>query len=497
MGQKKRMMVLGAFGCSLSLLLAGCQNSGQTQEEIVTPRQEEESQGPAGQGQDEPAPDQGEQTQAVSGGIAEQVQAPEHYTWEGGNESISVKVDAPVVLPEGEGFKSWQVKSRVFTQQDYDRVNQTLLGGEKLWERDEKLMQASHGFTAGEIDAKIADLKARKAKYEEQGYTGEIIDEAGAKGKTFDEEIAEWEKLREGAPQEISAVEVPAVVSYTESDEYLEENSLYGRATVDGKDFAVFLDNNLQPDWRWISFEIRSEETHGNFVNMVDKETAAAANLPTEEIGETAREDMQAMGFTDFALAGGEYMGPLSATEEYPDREFQAGEVGYALHFTRMLEGIPVTYTSADGASIEDGVDAAWPYEKITLTYTQDGFADFMWMNPYEVEKESDEYLFLLPFSEIQGIFEEMVVRKYSDFFADMEGVQVEYTIDEVRLGYMRIMEKGTWTEGRMVPVWDFTGSETIHYPDTQEPYVMDNPYASWLTINALDGTVISRELGY
>ena len=494
----KRKKILGACMCSLSLLLAGCQNSAQTGEELVTPREQEREQSQAGEEQDGALPKEREQTEAVSGGIAQQVQAPERYAWEGGDEIVSVKVDAPVVIPEGEGFKNWRVTSRVFTQEDYDRVSQTLLGGEKLWNRDEKLMGASNGFTAGEIDAKIADLKERKESYEAQGYQGEIIDEAGAKGRTFDEEIAQWEKLRESAPSEISAVEVPAVVSYTETNEYLEENSLFGMATVEGKDFNVFLDNNLLPDWRWINFEIRSDEADSNFTDMVDEETAAAASLPTAEIEKMAGEAMAAMGFNDFAVAGGEYMGALSASEEHPEREFEVTQIGYGVHFTRLLDGVPVTYTGEDGTSLEEGVDTSWPYEKITLIYTADGFAGFTWTDPYEVEKESDEYLFLLPFQEIQGIFEEMMVRKYSDFFGDVEEVPtVEFVIDQVRLGYMRIVEKGTWTEGKMVPVWDFMGSETIRYPDADESYVLDGPCESWLTINALDGTVIDRGFGY
>ena len=105
--------------------------------------------------------------------------------------------------------------------------------------------------------------------------------------------------------------------------------------------------------------------------------------------------------------------------------------------------------------------------------------------------------MFLLPWSEIQGIFEEMLVKKYSDFFADNKDVTVSFDINEVRLGYMRVIEKGNVFEGRMVPVWDFFGSETINYPDISEPYVIEGPYESWLTINAMDGTIIDRELGY
>ena len=112
------------------------------------------------------------------------------------------------------------------------------------------------------------------------------------------------------------------------------------------------------------------------------------------------------------------------------------------------------------------------------------------------MEKTSEEYVFLLPFAEIQNVFQEMIVKKYEDFFAESD-VKVEFEIDEVRLGYMRVMEKGNTSEAQMVPVWDFFGKETLRYPDMGEPYISDWPYESRLTINALDGTIIDRGLGY
>ena len=48
-------------------------------------------------------------------------------------------------------------------------------------------------------------------------------------------------------------------------------------------------------------------------------------------------------------------------------------------------------------------------------------------------------------------------------------------------------MEKGNITEGKMIPVWDFFGSERIYYADLKEPYVEDGSYNSYLTINAME----------
>lgn len=50
-----------------------------------------------------------------------------------------------------------------------------------------------------------------------------------------------------------------------------------------------------------------------------------------------------------------------------------------------------------------------------------------------------------------------------------------------------------------MVPVWDFLGTKVIDHNNTGEAYTdsFGGPYESCLTINAMDGTVIDRDLGY
>ncbi|MCM1135521.1 MAG: DUF6034 family protein [Clostridium sp.] len=482
----RKIAAVCAFGLMSSLLITGCQNSSQTEEEIVVPKEEET--GEAGEDTDAEMEETGET--AAAGSIAEQIQSPEHYTWEGGSEKVSVKADASVVIPEGEGFKDYKVVGRVFNQEDYDRVSQVLLDGSGLWERDWEQMGASNGFTADEIDAKIAKLKAQQKTAKAEG--GEVKTYDETKGKSYEETIDEWTVLRENAPETVYVKEVPAVVVYEENAENMGDNSLMGTATVEGTDFFISLDNYWEEGWRWVNFLIE-RDGHGGFAFDADSEEAKGAGITAEEAEEKAMEAAAAMGFEDFAIAGGEYLTSLSINEI--NGESSVKEVGYAVYLTRLLDGIPVTYTSEMGTTVDDE-SATWPYEQLELVYTGEGLEEFKWSNPYQIEKISDEYRFLLPFSEIQGIFEEMLVKKYEDFYAESD-VKVELAIDEVRLGYMRVREKGSEAEGEMVPVWDFFGDETIYYPDMEEPYEKEESYWSKITINALDGTVIDRGLGY
>ncbi len=469
----------------MGIFMSGCNNSVQTEEEIVVPKQEEETEGT------EPSGEQGDGAQAGSGEagvIAEQVQAPENYTWEGSSENISVKVDAPVIVPQGEGFKSYRVTARTYTQEDYDHVSQTLLKGAGLWNRDYDQMEKSNGFTKSEIEERIERIEKNKEAGGEY-YEGDV------KRRDYDTLIREWEAMKEEAPDEAIITDVPALVPSNVEEGTAQSSFLNGYATVDGKNYGVMVDNNLTDEWRWINFEVSAERANASFSPAGEEDKIDTDKFEREALKQDAEKLVADMGFSDFAPAGDEYFQTFSWNEE-TNAMSENNRQGYGVHFTRALEGIPITYTYSDGTAIEDGVVTSWPYETLDLIYDEEGLAKFKWSNPYEVEKLSEETLFLLPFSEIQTIFEEMFLKKYEDLFIKTDA-QVSFEIHEVRLGYMRVMEKGNFMEGTMVPVWDFFGSETLHYDEAGEEYTYGGPFSSWLTINALDGTIINRDFGY
>lgn len=63
----------------------------------------------------------------------------------------------------------------------------------------------------------------------------------------------------------------------------------------------------------------------------------------------------------------------------------------------------------------------------------------------------------------------------------------------------MRIIEPNSTTSGILIPVWDFFGTAT-YYNENNGQTVPIKDYdlnKSYLTINAIDGSVIDRNLGY
>ena len=86
-------------------------------------------------------------------------------------------------------------------------------------------------------------------------------------------------------------------------------------------------------------------------------------------------------------------------------------------------------------------------------------------------------------FEDIKEIFEQMVTIANAT-----EKVETNVTVNEVKLRYERISEKDSFDTGLLVPAWDFIGRKWDDY---------ESHDGSVLTINAIDGSIIDRELGY
>lgn len=138
-----------------------------------------------------------------------------------------------------------------------------------------------------------------------------------------------------------------------------------------------------------------------------------------------------------------------------------------------------------------------WSYEKIQFTVNKDGIQHVEINNLYEIGEQQVANVELMTFPEIAKIFESMLQIQNSDMTYSKGKV---FDIDHVTLGYMRVYDPGADNvSGLLVPVWDFFGKMVDYavYEDQEYTNVSAEPTFSRLTVNAADGTVINRELGY
>ena len=114
------------------------------------------------------------------------------------------------------------------------------------------------------------------------------------------------------------------------------------------------------------------------------------------------------------------------------------------------------------------------------------------WDSPLEIGDIKVDSCKLLPFHEIQPIFEKMmrVIWQYQS--QDYQNLTCNIT--EARLELMRVFEQGSAENGLLIPVWNFYGmrQRTFTNGETDEtiPGVM-------LSVNAVSGVVIDSAKGY
>ncbi len=174
--------------------------------------------------------------------------------------------------------------------------------------------------------------------------------------------------------------------------------------------------------------------------------------------------------------------------------------IGYQLFFTRDYNGVQATYAvpggAPDGGGPSDAVYSEdYPQEALMIVVTEKGIFSVSYSAPQTVSAVETENASLLPFEEVKRIFDQNIVltRSSGDLYI---------RIDHVRLGMMRIAQPNS-QDFLVVPVWDFIGGSitesefTEHSDEDYWNMIPDNPNVSYLTVNAINGAVISRSLGY
>ena len=546
--QKLTVLVIMAVMCLGTV--SGCGSGAESQEDAVTLKEQNGELPPVQVSTEEVV---------VSGNVAEQVQAPDIYQTKVTGDAVTITADAALIIPDVPGIKLKKVTPRTFTQEDYDAISRVLLGGGKLWERNLEAMQESQGMFREEIDERIEKLEKRITQ---EGVNadatfnskGNIWNQELEKLK----KLREYAVSKEEAEERGLILEIPAIVSYDEALSETEENELYGLVTVNGQDYSLKINNNVTDmgyrviDHR-VKFLIEKQDGDGKYLDYYgqylpfsnakpDPENLPESligtkfmpgfvnmDTPPEEVMTEVIEIVNQIGLGEYDIQGGGYFASritdddAGSSERYYNSRYLAGfgygvlaGVGYGVHLYRVEDGIPIIFTYENGGQIpnedteklsqamENGEDVAleaayWPYEEMTFIYTDDGLRTFEWQNPYIIEEMSEEYVFLLPFSDISDIFEKMLLKKRADGFNN-EGNTIDIQVEQVVLSYMRVRDKGS-LEGTLIPVWDFFGTET-HKKAGEVDYVFDRGYdgvfpQSLMTINAMDGTIVDRAAGY
>ena len=180
----------------------------------------------------------------------------------------------------------------------------------------------------------------------------------------------------------------------------------------------------------------------------------------------------------------------------------------YHFTFSRQIDGAPLYSVSWGGIDIEHRpkVHDEW----LSIIISDEGVYSAVYWDPAVVNEPIQTNVELLPFAQIMDIAESILPLKYMSreslsakgmpLSPQYDGREAIYSIDRITLGYMRVLRQDDQNSFLIIPVWDFWGSEQYRLrPAGSDWYDWSDATdsGSLLTINAMNGLVIDRGLGY
>ncbi|MFZ7120477.1 MAG: DUF6034 family protein [Eubacteriaceae bacterium] len=172
--------------------------------------------------------------------------------------------------------------------------------------------------------------------------------------------------------------------------------------------------------------------------------------------------------------------------------------VGYTLVFGRQFNGVDTNYVAPEHSCITYGNNTTenhYPQELLFIKVCENGVYSLDYQSPMEVNDTVNTNPELIDFNKIQEIFNENI------FNNNYINNNLNLYINRIELGMMRIDNPKIPDEYLVIPVWDFYGEfnsmnneydiEKVAFYDVDLPSFGK----SFLTINAIDGSIINRSI--
>ena len=468
---------------------AGCQKTPESPIVVGKDYEKMIEQAVSGEKTDDSATQQtGEKADAS---VAQQIGAIERYSIEEPLKSASgdleVHIDAEVVVPSVSALTTAKVNRYAFTEKECAQYISALFGGQKTYSGEvliskegmqEQLLEFKKQFAMETDEEKKAQIQGSIEKYE-------MVLGTMPEGEGLVETPVEFSKLDTGNVDTIFLVS-------------------------DGSD-GIYRSVQVRNDHELKSYGLIYEATQGTHPYMVEMwsaSTTAGIKHGTAEYGDPnalpdpnkseaeaiaeADDMLSQMGITDFSCKDADVIfGNINGKVQK----------AYQLSYTRKIGDVAFNYTSGNSAAfgsgeqVDDGKGgyvSVWNDEKMTFFIADYGILRFEWVNPYGVMNVVTENTAMKDFESIMEVFKKMIMVVNADV---PEGIMNKIEISRIELGLMRVLEPNSLDTGVVVPVWDFYG--TLHVDSDGEKWTWIDLNEPFLTINAIDGSIIDRIAGY
>lgn len=418
--------------------------------------------------------------------LYDRLNAPHDYKVEltSKKDKLSVYADAQILLPSSE-LPVVRVRPVEFTLEQVKRFAEVLMGS------DAKFVEFNEDKqTKAAYERKIENLRAGIENWEEIGQY--VFDMQYYSKEEAERALSELLIKVADAPDSLPAITPNFVWSKphisTQNGEIEHNNTCLTLWSMpDDATYSLLnVDNSRELIGSADLKYIRDSAIPMDELNYETADIASIISIPKEDayaLAEQTIESMRLDNFTCSAEQGIFYRGAID--EKLP---------AYLFMFTRQIDNVSETYTSAGETT--DSYNTPWYYEKVYILTDEKGVLRVEYHNPNDIVETVMAETELLPFDQIQSIFEKMVVivnNEVDDNPMWEASGKMEYHITTVRLGLVSIREQDE-DVGLLVPAWDFMGYAQGRMSSNQQwAKTNTNELKSFLTINAIDGSIIDR----
>ncbi len=420
---------------------------------------------------------------------------------EAGEGAIVLDVNANIHIPNVEQYPVMRVKPKNISQEEADKFIAAFAGDLKLY--DARPMGST---TKDEQIQLIAEYQNERDLLKETDF--DRYERSGGDEDTK-KVISEMKNQMDDLPSTYHLV--PNSGEFTQTtDEFLGQECevISVNAYEPGNIVPLNLDimknkSNKINHYSYLRNNLTSEIPSVKYYE--DLSDAIGLDISLEEARKIAESKMKEIGIEGMDFAGATLNPVIGRTYDPTPLDLQPRV--FSLYYTRSVNGIPITYTNAkiNTNYDEDDYREPWPEEQVIVVVRNDGIYLFQYYSPMQIEGEFAAHAPLLEFEEIQKLFLRQMAIKYSNIVGMNQIEKYEFSISDIRLGYARVARYNNNDEYLLVPAWDFFGSAKIYFNESAEDAnfdennaMLDDYFAeSYLTINAIDGSIIDRTKGY
>ena len=435
--------------------------------------------------------------------LADKMDVPKTYTKDlvDAKGKVNIHVNADVQVPDATSVSVQRVERAGFTQAQVDILAKYLVRGTDLFSGYDYKM------TKSEIETRILQVKAAAL---------ENPAASGGKGSSYLDILQEQLKT---APDTFVKTPsngklTPISASITEKTGYSGEG-LYALTQSQKGGYESFNVLNSSDSANMMSYtsmkngfaqfmgsyiskeEVELIESEGHSTPITSQQIAAMPDIQitAEQAKQKADELISALGIDYLTLdsedkvygGGGGGIEPLQSV--------------WFLRYARAVNNIPLTYSSIICGKVEDDSQSTpWSYEDMTFAIDDSGIVGFSWNSPYKVTGTVTTDSNVLSFGDCMNIFDSMslAVNAWDGYANDNPNITgVEINVNHIQFGLDRVTEQNKRDSGLLVPVWDFFGTVTYISEVNGQTQKTSMDSVPVLTINAIDGSIINRSLGY